>query len=289
VVTLSAYGISSAELNDILNTCAAYEALLSKTIPGSDVYKINHANGRPVQVSAHTINILTAARNVSEKSGGAFDITIGPAVNLWDFAAASIPGEAALAAAAKLIDYTKVEINGKTARVPAGMEIDLGGIAKGYIADEIARLLMERGVTHGLLNFGGNVIVIGDKPGGTPWNVGLKDPDDLNNSFAVLPVAGCSVVTSGIYERGFDMDGVRYHHILDAATGRPIQNGLASVTIIGKSSMLCDALSTACFALGVEDGMTLLAVYDGYEAVFMDKDRKITATKNIAGDLIAVQ
>jgi len=129
----------------------------------------------------------------------------------------------------------------------------LGAVAKGYIADKAAEFLAESGVENAVLNFGGNVIAMGSKPDGSGWNIGIQDPGEATGeSMAVLEAHGCSVVTSGVYQRGFDLDGVRYHHILDPATGWPVQNGIASVTIVADSSALGDALSTACFIMGRE-------------------------------------
>lgn len=292
VVTISAYGASSAELSEILSHCAAYEALLSKTIASSDVSRINRANGSPVKVDMHTITVLQQALEISRLSGGAFDITIAPATALWDFKAdpPALPDEAKLAAAAALADYTKISIEGNVVTLPAGMMIDLGAIAKGYIADEIAALCRTQGITSGMLNFGGNVVVIGSKPDGSPWRIGIQDPDAQTGvSIAVLPATDTSMVTSGIYERGFDLNGIRYHHILDTATGWPIRNELASISILSESSMLGDALSTACFALGEAGARALLHQFPGVEAVFVSRDREITATEGVADAISLVQ
>lgn len=285
-VTISAYGATKQELDEILAQCAVYEALLSKTIQGSDVYTLNHANGAPVEVSDHTRILLEKALSISALSNGAFDITIAPATELWDFKSAppTLPDAAVLQAAAALVGYQNISLSGNTVTLPAGMMIDLGGIAKGYIADEIADICRARGITSGMLNFGGNVVVIGAKQDGSPWNVGIQDPDESTGAFlAAIPAVNSSVVTSGTYERGFDLDGVRYHHILDTRTGWPIQNGLTSVTILAQSSMEADALSTACFALGIEGGMALLRDnFPEINAVFITTDRKITATEGAA-------
>lgn len=285
-VTISAYGATSEALNALLSECATYEALLSKTIEGSDVYNINHANGAPVTVSGHTRVVLEKALEIATLSGGAFDITIAPATELWDFKSETptLPDSVALEAAAKLVGYKNISLSGNVVTLPAGMMIDLGGIAKGYIADEIADNCRASGITSGLLNFGGNVVVIGSKPDGSAWNVGIQDPDQPTGAYlAAIPAVNSTVVTSGIYERGFDLDGVRYHHILDTATGWPVQNELSSVTILTQSSMEADALSTTCFALGTEGGMALLREhFPEVNAVFITKDRQVTATEGVA-------
>lgn len=254
VITLTGYCDEELLLRAI-DLCGEYEKLLSRTVEGSDIWKINHGGGKPVTVSDSAAELMRLALEVCEKSGGALDITIAPAVDLWDFKSgkAVLPAGADIAEAMDRVDYTKVTLEGNTVTVPEGMEIDLGAVAKGYIADKAAEFLAESGVESAVLNFGGNVIAMGSKPDGSGWNIGIQDPGEATGeSMAVLEVRDCSVVTSGVYQRGFDLDGVRYHHILDPATGWPVQNGIASVTIVADSSALGDALSTACFIMGRE-------------------------------------
>ena len=281
VITLTAYVNDDAVLDDALEACGRYERLLSRTVEGSDVWRINHAGGRPVKVSADTIAILEAAREVSRMSSGAFDVTIAPVSTLWDFTsgAAVLPDADALAQAAARVDWSQVRIDGDAVTLPEGMMIDLGGIAKGYIADAIKAYLADRGVKSAILSFGGNIVAIGVKPDGTPWKVGIQDIDKpTGESMLVAKNAGGSTVTSGIYERGFEADGVYYHHILDPKTGWPVQNELASVTIFSDSSMLGDALATAAFALGTEAGAALIEGIEGVEAVFIARDRTASYT-----------
>ena len=281
VITLSAYTEDVQALKDALEECGRYEALLSRTLEGSDVWKLNHAQGQPVQVSKDTLTILEAARAISERTGGAFDITIAPASTLWDFTsgAKQLPDAEALEAAAARIDYTKVEVDGDTVTLPEGMMIDLGGIAKGYIADAVKAYLVNRGVESAILSFGGNIVAIGQKPDGSPWKVGIQDIDRPTGEYMLVAKNfGGSTVTSGIYERGFELDGVYYHHILSTETGWPVENELASVTIFSENSMEGDALATAAFALGTEQGAALIEGLDGVEAVFIARDRAVTYT-----------
>ena len=281
VITLTAYVDDPAVLEDALAECGRYERLLSRTVEGSDVWRVNHAGGEPVEVSADTLSILDAARQVSERSGGAFDVTIAPVSTMWDFTsgAAALPDADALRAAAERVDYRQVAVDGSAVTLPAGMMIDLGGIAKGYIADAVKAYLEGRGVTSAILSFGGNIVAIGRKPDGTPWKVGIQDIDRPTGAYMLVARNfGGSTVTSGIYERGFELDGTWYHHILDPATGWPVQNELASVTIFSESSMWGDALATAAFALGTEKGAELIEDLPGVEAVFIAHDRSVTAT-----------
>ena len=281
VITLTAYVDDEAVLNDALQECGRYEALLSRTREGSDVWNINHANGEPVKVSKDTLDILAVAREVSVRSGGAFDVTIAPVSTMWDFTsgAAVLPDAAALKAAASKVDYAQVAVEGDAVTLPAGMMIDLGGIAKGYIADAVKGYLADRGVESAILSFGGNIVAIGLKPDGSAWKVGIQDIDRPTGEYMLVAEnRGGSTVTSGIYERGFELDGQYYHHILDPKTGWPVQNELASVTIFSDSSMWGDALATAAFALGTERGVELIESLDGIEAAFIARDRSVTYT-----------
>ena len=278
VISIAAYGVKQEVVDDALHKISEYENLLSKTIEGSDVWNINHANGQPVVVSDYTRELLEASANTSVATDGAFDITVGPSVALWDFKSEtpSLPDKEKLAAAAALTDYTKITLEGNTVTMPAGMQIDLGSIAKGYITDEIAEYCRSRGVTCGILNFGGNVVVIGKRPDGKPWNVGIQDPKEpTGQPLITLPATDSAVVTSGIYERGFTRDGVRYHHILEPKTGWPVQNGLASVTLLTKDSLTADAYDTGLFVMGLEKAMALVEATPGMEAVFIDAEDNI--------------
>lgn len=273
VVTITAYAPQKT-VDECLRICADYEAVLSKTVEGSDVWRLNRAEGKPVEVQPETAALLRLAVEIGENSGGAFDVTVAPASALWDFRSETpaLPDPEALSAATARIDYRNIEIEGNTVTLKNGAEIDLGGVAKGYIADRVAEYLRNSGVRSACVNMGGNVIAIGTKPDGKPWTIGIRDPKGTpEQSCAVLTENDAAVVTSGTYERFFELDSVRYHHILDPKTGMPVRNGLASVTIIGQRSDLCDALSTACFVLGEESSRPLLERY-GLHAIFLYED-----------------
>ena len=286
VVTMEVYTSDDTLLSDAQKECQYYDNLLSKSYKGSDVWNINHANGKRVAVSDETREILEKALEYSRLSGGAFDITIEPCVALWDFTGEDmglLPDETALAKAAAKVDWTQVDVNDEGVLLPAGMTIDLGAIAKGYITDRIADFLKARGVESGLLNFGGNVLVIGNKPDGSQWNIGVQDPLGLRDQSIVgaVRVTSHAVVTSGIYERGFDLDGVRYHHILEPSSGWPVQNELAGVSIIAADAFDADALSTTVFAMGVEEGTAFIESLDGIEAIFVTRDDQVTWTSGL--------
>lgn len=286
VVTMEVYTNDDTVLTDAQAECQRYDDLLSKTHEGSDVWSINHANGTRVAVSPETREIIEKALEYSRLSDGAFDITIEPCVALWDFTGDNmgvLPDEAELENAAARVDWTQIDINDEGVLLPAGMTIDLGAIAKGYITDRIADFLRERGVERGYLNFGGNVLTIGTKTDGSKWNIGVQDPlaQREQGIIGAVKVSDQAVVTSGIYERGFDLDGIRYHHLLDTATGWPVQNELAGVTIVASDAFDADALSTTVFSLGVERGTEFIEGLDGIEAIFVTRDDTVTWTSGL--------
>lgn len=275
VVTLSLYDTQDPA---VLDTCfekiADWENLFSRTRAESDVARINRAAGQPVAVDEETARLLAVGLEYGKRTGGALDITIASASSLWNFQdeEPAIPDSRELQQAASHVDWQTVQLDGRTVQLTDPQaQIDLGAIAKGYIADGLAAYLREQGVERALLDLGGNIYALGDK-NGQPWTVGVRDPLDGDGLAATVPVRDGSVVTSGIYERGFERDGVRYHHLLDPHTGWPVQNGLASVTILSASSVEGDALSTACFVLGEEDGLALIEKTEGVEALFIRTD-----------------
>lgn len=284
-------------ITDAFKVCTEYENLLSKTVEGSDIDRINSAGGKPVTVSDETIGVIKRGIRFGELSGGAFDITIGKATDLWDFhddaetghEGGTIPSEKALKEAVSHVDYRNIEIEGNEIRLTdPETEINLGGIAKGYIADKVAEYLESRGVVSAIVDLGGNIVALGGKSaqlvisgGETEFRVGIKNPKAEDGSLlGIVPCKDRTVVTSGTYERYFEKDGVKYHHILDVKTGYPVDRSVLSVTVIAGrgSSADCDGLSTACLALGVEKGMALVKSLDGFEAIFVDTDGNVTAT-----------
>lgn len=275
ILTVTFYGADATLMDDVWAACDRYERMLSKTVPGSDVSRINEANGQPVQVSAETYAILQQAKILNEMTEGAFSVTIAPVMALWDFTGGTdrMPASAELAAALPLVDDRAIQLGeDRTVTLPAGMQIDLGGIAKGYIADQVAELAWGR-CTGMILSLGGNVYVIGDRPDLGRNAVGIQDPaSPTGSSLAVLYVKNTSVVTSGVYERGFTgPDGAWYHHILNPETGYPADSGLVSATIVNNSSMVADALATACIVMGREKALAFAEQY-GMEAMFIDSD-----------------
>ena len=275
-VTIAVYDVqaSTEVLEDCVQRIQHYESLFSRTRAGSDIYRLNTAGGAWVTVDAETRALMQQALDICRESGGKFDITVAPITSLWNFSSESpvVPDKAALAEAVTHVGYDKLEIDGDRVRLtdPAA-GVDLGGVAKGYIADRLREYLVSQKVSGALIDLGGNVLAVGDKQG-EAFRVGIRDPQDSAALAATVAVRDRSVVTSGSYERGFTQDGVYYHHILDPASGYPVNNGLAAVTILSEQSVVGDMLSTTCFVLGEEEGLALVERTDGVEALFVRAD-----------------
>lgn len=259
-------------LSEVDERLQYFESIFSRTVTGSDIYAINHADGMPTAVSPETADIIMKALDYSELSDGLFDITIGSATELWDFKNGIVPDPQCLSEAVSHIDYRTIQVDGQTVTLTDPLaKLDLGGIAKGYIADDIADLLRRNGCTSALINLGGNAYGLGSSPQGDPWDIGIQDPTQARgNTFAHVAARDLSVVTSAINERSFEHDGVLYHHLLDPHTGMPSQNGTASATILSSLSLDGDALSTIAFLLGTDKGLAFVASREGIQATFMD-------------------
>lgn len=282
-VVITLYDAPEGLMDDMMAACGYYENLLSRTVVGSDVYRINNANGQSVTVDPETWTILARAKEISRMTDGAFSVTIASQSTLWDFTEGTMrmPTEEERIASIVLVDDEQLILgDGYTVTLPAGMMIDLGGIAKGYIADQLAG--MARGkVSGGILNFGGNVYLLGVKPDGTLFRTGIADPKKSSSYVAVITLSDKSVVTSGTYERYFIRDGVKYHHILDPKTGLPAQTDLAGATIISESSMDADAFATACIVFGRDKALAFLNEHD-LDGMLIDNDNNVYVTVDLA-------
>lgn len=280
VVQIHVWGAERSVLDHCEELCSYYEGLLSKEIETSEISRINTAGGAPTEVSRETAELIQKGLYYSELTDGKFDITIAPLSSLWDFhdnVDGIVPTEQELENARSLVDYRNVRVEGNTVTllVP-GMELDLGGIAKGYIADRLKEYLVSEGVEHAYINLGGNVLLIGTRYDGTDYRIGIQKPFDENGqTITSVEVSDCSVVSSGIYQRYFAKDGKLYHHILNPETGYPYENNLLQVTILSDSSADGDALSTCCFALGLEEGSKLVESLENIQAIFVTDDYEI--------------
>lgn len=295
VCTINLFDQGSTELyGQMFQKLKGIEQAFSVNLSDSAVSQINQSAGiAPVVVPQEVIYVLQEALRIAERTGGAFDPTIGPLVDLWDIGGdnSQVPSQQAIDHARSLVDWRLVEIDSQRGTVylpKQGMALDLGGIAKGYAADELVAIAQEAGIQQALFDLGGNIYAFGTKADGTPWRVGVKDPAQPGGSPALaLAVQDRSVVTSGMYERFFEQEGIRYHHILNPATGYPVWNDIQSVTIVSKSSLLADALSTSVFVLGREKGLALLESEDA-EGVIIGEDNLVYPTSGIADQLSVV-
>jgi len=231
---------------------------------------------------------LSAARNMAELSGGRFDPTIGALVSLWGIGTdrASVPPDRELTQALNTINIGNLELmeDNLVSLNGDGTRIDLGGIAKGHAADLVREYLTDRGVTSGIINLGGNVLLIGEKSGGDSWRIGVQDPLEPRGEYlGILSVRDKAVVTSGVYERYFIYNGVQYHHILDTETGYPVSNGVVSATVVADDSMTADGFSTALFSLGIRKGIETAERIDGIEAVLVNDDQEVYMTSGLRG------
>lgn len=281
-VTVTLYDMDDPEiLSDCLDLCQSYENIFSKTIEGSEVYKLNHrpASEKTVTVSPDVEALLSKGFYYSQISDGAFDITVEPLSSLWDFTSPDpvVPPDEKIQEARKKVDYRNLKLEGNSLTfLSPDTSLDFGAIAKGYIADRMKDFLLEQGVKSAIINLGGNVLCVGQRPDGTPFKIGLQKPyADRNETIETLNINDMSVVSSGVYERHFEKDGVNYHHILNPGDGYPYDNGLVSVTILSELSADGDGLSTTCFSLGLKKGMELLDSTDGVYGVFITEDGEV--------------
>lgn len=279
-VQITAYSKANKDiLNQALNLCDKYEMMFSRTSKDSILYKVNH--GELHEIPAEVAELIQYGIHYSYISNGAFDLTIGSVSQLWDFTAEDpqVPDQNDIDAALPYINYKNVvltPIEGSDSYridMPEGTVIDLGAIAKGYIADRIKDFLIENGVTRAVINLGGNVLCVGSKSSTEAFTIGVKKPfTQTGENVAILQLNDYSAVSSGVYERYFYKNDQFYHHILNPATGYPYQTNLTEVTILSPDSVTGDCLSTTCFVLGLDDGMKLIESINDVEAIFVTSD-----------------
>jgi thiamine biosynthesis lipoprotein len=257
---------------------------MSVNAPGSEIDEVNNEAGRkPVQVTPDVFSVMKRALALARLSGGLFDPTVGPLVKLWGINTdhARLPSPVEIAAARKLIDWRDVALDESASSIylkRAGMKIDLGGVAKGFAADEIVGLLSARGVKSALIDLGGNIFAMGSKTDGSAWKIGIQNPDAPRGTyFGIATVVNKTLVTSGIYERFFIQDGKRYHHIMDTRTGYPVDNGLESVTVITDRSFDADGVTLTLFSMGPALGLELGSKL-GVDVIMVSADHRVYAT-----------
>lgn len=263
-----------------MNLAGHYEQLLSPSIEGSDIWNINHSNGDPVIVAQDTTTLILRSLDYAQMSNGVVDPTIGTLSQLWNFGSNNqkiVPEDFQIQDALSHVDYHSLQVKGNEIILSDPQaQLELGFIAKGFIADKLKELLISEGITSAIINLGGNVVTVGSKSDGSPFRIGIQDPFSQTGASSVqVDSSDSSVVSSGNYERFFEQDGKRYHHILSTENGYPADTGLAQITIMSDESTNCDALSTLCFLLGYEKSALLLEDHPNVKAIFITEDGEI--------------
>ncbi len=280
---LTAYGEYAPEALNAAETLAMQlDAELSATDPGSALYALNEAGGGPVD--GDCAELLGIALPLCESTGGAFDVTLLRLSQAWGFSGGEprVPEASEISSLLQCSGWEKIIYENNAVTIPEGAGLDFGAIAKGYAGRKIAELLSSYGVESAMLSLGGNVQVLGRKPDGSLWNIGIADPADEAQLVGSVAAENAAVVTSGSYKRYFEQNGVRYHHILDPESGFPAESGLLSVTIVAEDGALADALSTALFVLGEEKALDYWREHGGFETVLITEDGRVLATEGAA-------
>lgn len=287
VVKITLFNAEEKYLDECFKLCEKYENLLSASIETSEISLINKNSQEGIYtvVSDETLSLIKSGISYGEISNGKFDITIGRLSGLWNFSSDSpcVPNELDIKKNIEHVNYKCISIKGNSVLLTdKESSLDLGGIAKGFIADKLKEYLLENGITKGIINLGGNVLLIGSKPDNSNYNIGVQTPFASENDVAAIVNAkDKSIVTSGVYERYYYENDILYHHILDTETGYPVENDLLGVTIISDDSIDGDGLSTTVFALGLNKGIKLIETIKNTEAIFIDKDYNIHITSGL--------
>ena len=257
----------------------------------SEISKINKNAGKEMQiVSKETFYVIQKSIKYCSLSKGAFDITIRPIVALWGIGKAGqqIPPINEIKENLKFVNYKNIVIDKNTSSIllkNEKQEIDVGGIAKGYAADEVKNIILKNGIKSALINLGGNILSMGTKEDGMPWNVGIQDPTRTRGEFVLtISVVSKSVVTSGNYERFFDLNGKRFHHIINPITGYPSDSDIISATIISDNSIDGDGLSTGVYIMGVPKAIKLIEGIEGVDAILITKSKEVYVTSGMIGN-----
>lgn len=284
-MTLKAYSADGKPLDAAKEKITELEDLLSVTSTDSDIAQINSANGERVSLNAESAELIKTALNLCERTNGALDITIYPVLREWGFTTGDykIPSNEKIRSLLTNVNYSKIELSDTAVSLPSNYMIDLGAVAKGWTSDKVISIFKESGITSAIVSLGGNIHALGSKPDGSAWKVALADPASPQTYVGNIEVVDKAVVTSGNYERYFTgEDGKRYCHIISPFDGYPVDNGIASVTVIGDSGTLCDALSTALFVMGKEDAVRHWRETDDFEMIIIEENGEITVTEGIS-------
>ena len=285
-MSLTAYGAKAEKVLDDSEKCILQlESELSATSEASEIWKLDHSDGETVELSEDTAELIGKALDMCEKTYGCLDITVYPVLKEWGFTTGDyrIPESSKIKELLKNVDYSEVKLDGKNITLSDDMQIDLGAVAKGYTGDEILEIMRSYDVRSAIVNLGGNVQTLGKKPDGSEWKVAVRDPFHPETDMCVLEVDDSAVITSGNYERFFiGDDGKKYCHVIDPSDGYPADNGFVSVTVIGKSGVVCDALSTAVLVAGTDNSQKIMSEFADYDFIVVSDDEKIYYTRGIA-------
>lgn len=284
-ITVSASGKNAADsLDKVCSQLTELEGLFSVTAESSDISRINLSNGKSVEVSPETAELIGISKDIYRISGGKTDITVYPLVKEWGFTTGEnkIPDNETIERLLKFTDCSQISVNGNYISVPDSFMLDLGSVAKGYSGKKAAELLKSEGIESAILDLGGNIQTIGSKPDGSPWKVAVADPYSPAETLCIVSVRDKAVVTSGNYQRYFiGDDGKNYCHIINPETGFPADSGLASATVIGDDGAYCDGLSTALFVMGEEKAAEFIRQNKDYEAILVTEDGRIIISGGI--------
>ena len=285
-MTVKAYGFNGdAAVDAAVDEINRLDALLSTGKKDSEIGQINANNGG--QLSEDGAVLMERSLELYKSTNGAFDVAIYPVMKAWGFTDGNyqVPDTDALKATLELVDPSLIDYDKETSTVSFkkdGVQIDLGGIAKGYTSSRIMDIYKEKGVTSGLVNLGGNAQVFGTKPDGSLWRVAVQSPDSEDEYLGVLETKDKAIITSGGYERYFEKDGVTYHHIIDPSTGYPADNGLISVTIVSADGTLADGLSTSLFVMGKDKAIDYWRAHsDEFDMILLTDDEKLYVSAGI--------
>lgn len=285
IISITLYGENNEQtVKEINEEIIRLENLFSTTIEGSDIWNINTNSGSFVRVSEETFQVIEQSVRISQTTNGDFDISIFPVVKAWGFVSGEyrVPTEKELNKLLEQVDYHKIQLDkgDMSVKVEEGMQLDLGAVGKGYVSKRISELLKKEGETSAILNFGGNVELVGRKPNATLWSVGVKHPDS-EAAFAKVLVENCSVITSGGYQRKFKDKGKEYHHIIDPKNGYPANSGIISATVISENSTLADALSTAFYIGGVDKSTEIYKQYKNINFILLGSNGYVYISKGL--------
>lgn len=282
VVTVKLFGFGAKNDLDKIETeiNGLENSVLSWRKEGSDVYRINKGSGTQVSVSPDTVKIIGQCIDISDDCGGVFDITIGNVTKLWNFGGNNqrLPSDDEIKTALGSVGYKNVSISGNAVQIKKGQSLDLGAVGKGFVCDKIKELLDKGRTKSAVVSVGGSLLIYGNRT----FSVGIVNPDNDKQSMGTLKLKDTCVSTSGNYEKYFEQDGKRYHHILNATTGYPATSEFKSVTVVCESGLISDALSTVCYIAGYRKSIEILKKFDA-EAVFIFNNNAVRVTDGLSG------